>query len=131
MAIKVGLSASGSFTVGDADTAIALGSGDVPVLGTPRLIAWSEAITVRALGGHLADEVTTVGTRIELDHVSPSAVGTDVTVEVVLSAVDGRNLHFDVRAWRGDDVNVTIGGGFISRVLVDREGFLARLRGAG
>jgi len=128
MAIEVGLRASGSFTVGDGDTAAAVGSGDVPVLGTPRLIAWSEAVTVRALGGHLADDATTVGTRVELDHVSATAIGTDVTVDVVLSAVDGRNLRFDVHAWQ--DENVTIGRGVISRVLVDREKFLGCLHGA-
>ena len=129
MTIEVGLTAAGSFTVGDGDTAVALGSGDVPMLATPRLIAWSEAVTVRALGGHIADEATTVGTRVELDHVSAAAVGTEVTVDVVLSAVDGRNLRFDVHAWQGADV--TIGRGVISRVLVDREKFLGRLRGAG
>jgi len=129
MAIEVGLTASGSFTVGDADTAIALGSGDVPVLATPRLVAWSEAVTVRALGGHLADDATTVGTRVELDHVAASAVGTDVTVDVVLSAVEGRNLHFDVHAWQHE--NASIARGVVSRVLVDRERFLGRLRGAG
>ncbi|MBA3295262.1 MAG: thioesterase [Geodermatophilaceae bacterium] len=130
MTIEVGLTAAGSFTVGDADTAAALGSGDVPVLATPRLIAWSEAVTVRALGGHIADEATTLGTRVELDHVSATAVGTEVTVDVVLSAVDGGNLRFDVHAWQGAD-DVTIGRGVISRVLVDREKFLGRLRGAG
>lgn len=127
MTIEVGLAASGSFTVGDADTAAALGSGDVALLGTPRLIAWAEAVTVRALSGHIADDATTVGTRVELDHVTASAVGTDVTVEVALSAVDGRNLRFDVHAWQGD--NVTIGRGMVARVLVDREKFLERLRG--
>ena len=128
MTIEVGLTASGSFTVGDADTAAALGSGDVPVLATPRLIAWSEAVTVRALGGHIADDATTVGTRIELDHLMATAVGTDVTVDVVLSALDGRNLRFDIHAWQHEDV--TIGRGTVSRVLVDRERFLGRLRGA-
>lgn len=129
MAIRVGLTASGSFTVGDADTAAALGSGDVPVLATPRLIAWSEAVTVRALGGHIADDATTVGTRVVLDHLGATAVGTDVTIDVVLSAVDGRNLRFDVHAWQ--DENVTVGRGSVSRVLVDRERFLGRLRRAG
>lgn len=129
MTIEVGLTASGSFTVGAADTAAALGSGDVPVLATPRLIAWSEAVTVRALGGHLADDATTVGTRVELDHLSATAIGTDVTVDVVLSAVDGRNLRFDIHAWQ--DESVTIGRGIVSRVLVDRERFLGRLRGTG
>lgn len=125
MVIEVGQRASSSFTVGAADTAIALGSGDVPALATPRLIAWSEAVTVRALGGHIADEVTTVGTRIELDHVGASPVGTAVTVEAVLSQADGRNLAFDIRAWQGEDN--TIGRGRISRVLVERRRFLDRL----
>lgn len=129
MAIEVGLTASGSFTVGEADTATALGSGDVAVLGTPRLIAWSEAITVRALQGHIADEATTVGTRVELDHVAASPVGIDVTVEAVLSAVEGRNLRFDIHAWQGQ--NTTIGRGVVSRVIVDRERFASRLPRAG
>ncbi|MDQ4037375.1 MAG: thioesterase [Actinomycetota bacterium] len=128
MAIEVGLTGSGSFTVGDADTAAALGSGDVPVLATPRLIAWSEAVTVRALGGHIADQATTVGTRVELDHLGATTVGTDVTIDVVLSAVDGRKLRFDVHAWQ--DESVTVGRGSVSRVLVDRERFLGRLRRA-
>lgn len=127
MTVEVGLSGSGAFTVGDADTATALGSGDVPVLATPRLIAWSEAVTVRALDGHLANDATTVGTRVELDHLGASAVGTDVTIDVVLSAVDGRNLRFDIHAWQGE--RVPIGRGTVSRVLVDRERFLRRLRG--
>ena len=59
---------------------------------------------------------------------SATAIGTDVTVDVVLSAVDGRNLRFDVHAWQ--DENVTIGRGVISRVLVDREKFLGCLYGA-
>ncbi len=128
MAIETGLRASGSFTVGDADTAAALGSGDVPVLATPRLIAWSEAVTVRALGGHIADEATTVGTRVELDHLGATAIGTEVTIEVVLSEVDGRKLRFEVHAWQ--DESVTIARGVVSRALVDREKFLARLGGA-
>jgi len=128
MAIETGLRASGSFTVGDADTAAALGSGDVPVLATPRLIAWSEAVTVRALGGHIADDATTVGTRVELDHLGATAIGTEVTIEVVLSDVDGRKLRFEVHAWQ--DESVTIARGVVSRALVDREKFLARLGGA-
>ncbi len=128
MAIEIGLAASGSFTVGAADTAAALGSGDVAVLGTPRLLAWSEAVTVRAIDGHLADDVTTVGTRVELDHVCPSAVGTEIRVEAVLSAVNGRTLRFDVHAWQG--ANTTIGRGVVFRVMVDRERFVSRLSGA-
>lgn len=129
MTIEVGLTASGSYTVADADTALALGSGDVPVLATPRLIAWAEAVTVRALSGHIADDATTVGTRVELDHLTAAAVGTQITVHVVLAEVAQRNLRFDIHAWQDEDV--TIGRGTVSRVLVDRERFVGRLRGPG
>ncbi len=129
MTIEVGLRASGSFTVRDVDTAAAMGSGDVPVLATPRLIAWSEAVTVRALSGHIVDDATTVGTRVELNHTTGSLIGMDVTIDVVLSTVDGRNLRFDVHAWQGADV--TIARGTISRALVNRERFLGRLRDSG
>lgn len=128
MAIEVGLRASGSFRVGEADTAIALGSGDVPVLATPRLIAWAEAVTVRSLDGHVADDAATVGTRVEFDHVAASSVGTEVTVDVVLAAVQGRHLRFDVHA--GQDQDTTVGRGSVSRVLVDRATFLQGLHSA-
>lgn len=127
MAIAVGLHASGSFTVGDEDSALALGSGDLPVLATPRLIAWSEAITVRAVGGQIRTEETTVGTRVEFDHVAATPVGGEVTVQATLSSVDGRTMRFDVHAWQGEDI--TIGRGMIDRVLVHRGGFLDRLGG--
>ena len=54
--------------VTDADTAVALGSGDVPVLATPRLIAWMEAATVRAAAAFLVKGQTTVGTAIRIEH---------------------------------------------------------------
>jgi predicted thioesterase len=77
--------------VGDADTAAAMGSGDVAVLATPRLLALAEAATVAALGRALEDGQTTVGSRIELEHLAASPVGTRVTVRAELTAVDGRH----------------------------------------
>lgn len=98
MAIEVGLSALGTFTVGAADTARAVGSGDVPVLGT----------------------------RIELDHLAASPVGTEVSVRADLTAVDGRSLTLTIRAWQDEDT--AIARGTVTRVIVDRERFLTRLR---
>ena len=65
------------------DTAHALGSGDLEVLATPRLLAWCEQATVRALAGRLADAESTVGTRVELVHQRATAVGADVMVGLV------------------------------------------------
>jgi len=107
------------------DTAHALGSGDLEVLATPRLLAWCEQATVRALAGRLADAESTVGTRVELVHQRATAVGADVTVRADLVHVDGRLLRFDVVAEAAD--GSVLGHGQVTRVVVDRARFLARL----
>jgi fluoroacetyl-CoA thioesterase len=122
MTFAVGASAQVVATVGADDTAIALGSGDVPVLATPRLIAWCEAATVDAAAATLPTGQTTVGARVEFDHLGPSEVGTEVTVIARLTAVRGRTLEFSVEAI---EKGRTVGRGTVRRVLVDREQFLA------
>jgi len=113
------------YRVTDEDTACSLGSGDLDVLGTPRLLAWCEQATVVALAGRLDAASSTVGTRVELAHLRASAVGTEVTVRADLVHVDGRLLRFDVVA---EDVDgAVLGHGQVTRVVVDRARFLARL----
>ena len=107
------------------DTARALGSGDLEVLATPRLLAWFEQATVRALAGRLAEAESTVGTRLELVHQRASAVGAELTVRADLVHVDGRLLRFDVVAEAAD--GTVLGHGEVTRVVVDRARFLARL----
>jgi predicted thioesterase len=122
--------ASLSFTVTDDDTAIAVGSGSLPVLGTPRLLAWCEATTCAAIDPTLDAASTSVGTRVDLQHVGASAVDQEVKVTAWASYVDGRLHRFTVAAR-----NVTpdggegklVGTGEITRVVVDRERFLSRL----
>jgi predicted thioesterase len=90
-------SASVTVKVTEADTARALGSGDVDVLGTPRALALAEAATLRAAAASLAPGQTTVGTRVELDHLAPSPVGATVRADAELVYRSGRRLTFDVR----------------------------------
>lgn len=115
-----------SVVVGDVDTAVALGSGDVPVFGTPRLLALAEAATLEALSGHLGDGRTSVGTHVELEHRAASPIGARVTVEAELEEVDGKRLVFGFRAV--DERGSVVGSGRVERVVVEREGFLARLQ---
>ncbi|OLE27651.1 MAG: thioesterase [Actinobacteria bacterium 13_1_20CM_3_71_11] len=126
MALEPGLSASVRLTVTEADTAQALGSGDVPVLATPRLLALAEAATVRATARHLPAGTTTVGTRVALEHLAATPIGGTVTVEARLSTVDGRRLTFAVTATDG---SADLARGSVERVLVDRERFLAKVGG--
>jgi fluoroacetyl-CoA thioesterase len=111
--------------VTDADTAAALGSGDVPVLGTPRLVAWLEAATVRAAAGVLNPGQTTVGTAIRVEHRRATAVGGSVeTTATLLRDAAGHLLTFEVAAVDGSGEVVATGQ--IDRVVVDRTRFLER-----
>jgi fluoroacetyl-CoA thioesterase len=123
----VGASAQLELTVTDADTAQAIGSGDVPVLGTPRVLALAEAATVRALARRLESGTTTVGTRVEVDHQAPTPVGRTVIADASLTKVDGRRLTFEVTVRDGDTV---VAQARVERVLVDRQRFLATAFGS-
>jgi predicted thioesterase len=121
-----GLNAAVTRTVGDTDTAVALGSGDLPVLGTPRLLAWAEEATCAALAANLPDGRTSVGTRVKLEHVGASPVGAEVRVTATVVHSDGRLVRFEVVAEHTSDEKV-VGHGEVTRVVVDRDRFLSRL----
>ena len=114
-----------TFTVTDTDTAAALGSGSLPVLGTPRLLAWCEAATCAAIEPALAEGSTSVGTRVELEHRAASRVGAEVQVTAASSYVDGRLHRFTVAARHPD--GKVVGTAEITRVVVDSTKFLNRL----
>jgi predicted thioesterase len=125
----VGRSASLTFTVTEHDTAIALGSGEVAVLATPRLLAWLEAATVECLRGAIPPTSTSVGTRVEMEHRAASPVGAEVLVQASVSYVDGRLVRFEVAAEHRVGLNHAVfsANGRITRLVVDRDRFLARL----
>lgn len=117
------------FTVTDDDTALALGSGSLPVLATPRLLAWCEAVTCAAIEDELAPGQTSVGTRVELQHLAASAVGQEVEVTARVVHTDGRLRRFSVAARNVVDgePGKLAGSGEVTRVVVDVERFLSRL----
>lgn len=88
--------------VGDADTASALGSGDVDVLGTPRVLAIAEQASLKALGDCLGPELTSVGSWVEIEHRAPGHVGDEVRADAVLLGVHGRRLEFSVTVTSGE-----------------------------
>ena len=128
MALEPGLHAEIELTVTEPDTAEAVGSGDVPVLATPRLVALAEAATVAAVRAELVPGQTSVGTLVHLEHLRASAVGDTVRMRAELVAVDGRRLHFEVTAGSGGD---PIARGEVVRQVVDRDRFLDRLAERG
>ncbi|MFB9724172.1 thioesterase family protein [Planobispora longispora] len=124
MTLAPGLHARILIMVETEDTAVKVGSGDVPVLGTPRLLALAEQATVQAVAEALAPGETSVGTRVALEHLAASPVGAHVEISTELTEVDGRRLVF---AFTARDRRATVATGTIERVVVDRERFLARL----
>lgn len=132
MALAPGLLSFVRIVVADSDTAVELGSGDVPVLGTPRLLALAEAAAVAAIRPSLEPGVTSVGTSAVLEHKRPSPVGAEVVVEAELTEVDGRRLVFRFIARQKrlpgspDDQDAVVGAGTLERVLVDRDRFVSR-----
>ncbi len=117
-----------SFTVSDLDTAQAVGSGDLPVLGTPRLLAWCEAATCAAVADSLDSTQSSVGTRVALEHLAASPVGQPLEITATVAYVDGRLIRFEVVAVHPEDGKI-VAHGEVTRVVVDRDRFLARVIG--
>lgn len=122
--LETGLTHTSSLTVTEALTAKAMGSGDLPVLATPAMMALMENAAMTAVAPELPEGSTTVGGHIESSHLKPTPVGAEVKAEATLTKEDGRKLYFTVKAMQGDTV---IGEGTHLRFIVDREKFMSKL----
>ena len=123
MNVAVGLKGESRLVVSENDTARALGSGDVNVLGTPKLVALFEEATVDALRGMLEPGQSSVGMRVQIDHLQPTPIGAEVVVEAQLDKVEGRRITFTVTA---TDSGGLVAAGKVTRVMVDVERFMSK-----
>ena len=123
--IEIGLKHTSELTVTDAVTAIAIGSGDMPVLATPMMMALMENAAMLAVKDKLPEGSTTVGGHIESSHLKPSKVGDKVSAIAEVTKVDGKKIEFKVTAYSGDTL---LGEGTHLRFIVDRERFLSKLK---
>jgi fluoroacetyl-CoA thioesterase len=125
MPLGPGLHGSAKLIVADDDTALAMRSGDVPVLATPRVIALCEEAAMAAVAEHVPAGQTTVGMRVQIDHLAPTSVGTQVAAEATLEKVEGRRLTFTVTV---NDPCGLVAAGKVTRVVVETERFLDNAR---
>jgi fluoroacetyl-CoA thioesterase len=123
--LEPGLSGKASLVVSDADTAEKMGSGSVPVLSTPRLIALCEEASCRALDGIFDGSKTSVGVRVQFDHLAPVKPGSEVMAEAVLERIEGKRLTFTVSA---SDAAGLVGAGRVTRVVVSVDSFMDKAR---
>jgi len=120
-----GLSAQAELHVTEADTAIAVGSGDVAVLATPRLVALCEEAACAALRPQLHDGQTSVGFRAEITHLVPVLVGRRVVAAAALDRANGKRIVFNVSVT--DDCGL-VAAGKVVRVVVDTKAFMEKAR---
>src|SRR5215211_9448695 len=121
--MSAGLKGEARLVVGHSDTARALGSGEVEVLGTPRLVALLEEATIDAVKGYLDNGSTTVGMRVQVDHLQPTPVGAEVFAEAYLDKIEGRRITFTVTA---SDSGGLVAAGKVTRVVVDVNRFMSK-----
>ena len=124
MTIQEGIKHSSELTVTHAVTAVAMGSGDMPVLATPAMMALMENAAMLAVAPHLPEGCTTVGGHISSSHVKPTPVGETITAMATVTHVDGKKITFKVEAHCGE---VLLGEGTHLRFIVDRDKFMSRL----
>ncbi len=122
--VEVGLKHTSELTVTDAVTAFRMGSGDMPVLATPAMMALMENAAMLAVGDELPEGSTTVGGHIASSHLRPSKIGDVVRAVAEVTKVDGRKIEFKVAAYSGD---VLLGEGTHLRFIVDRERFMSKI----
>ena len=101
-----------------------MGSGDLPVLATPAMMALMENAAMLAVAPHLPEGSTTVGGHISASHIKPTPIGETVTATATVVKVDGKKIEFEVKAYWGD---ILLGEGTHLRFIVDREKFMSRL----
>ena len=126
--LVTGLNSEITITVTESDTAAKLGSGLVPVFGTPALVGLMEAAAVKALEGHLSKHQTTVGGRIDVRHLAATPVGMTVRARAELTTIEGRKLTFQIEAW--DEVE-KVGEALHERYMIKTEKFISRAQAKG
>ncbi len=119
--LQIGMKGSGRTAVDGKNTAEAMGSGDLPVFATPAMAALMEKTAAESVGPHLAPGQTSVGTMIQIEHVSATPVGGVVRCESELVKIEGRKLRFSLAAY--DDAGL-IGHAEHERFIVEREKFM-------
>lgn len=122
--ITIGIKHAGEFTVTESVTARVVGSGDLPVLATPIMMALMENAAMLAVSDELPEGCTTVGGYIQSTHLKPSKIGDEVRVIAEVVNVEGKKIEFKVAAYSGDTL---LGEGSHIRYIVEREKFMSRL----
>ena len=123
MAVEIGIQGLAEALVGEADTAKTVGSGDLLVYATPCMVALMEGAAYESIAPYLAEGESSVGTKMDVTHLSATPVGMSVRAESVVTAVEGRKVTFSITAY---DEAGEIGRATHERVVIKTERFLEK-----
>ena len=123
MAVEIGIQGLAEALVEEADTAKTVGSGDLLVYATPCMVALMEGAAYESIAPYLAEGESSVGTKMEVTHLSATPVGMSVRAESVVTAVDGRKVAFSITAY---DEAGEIGKAIHERVIIKADRFLEK-----
>ena len=123
MSVTIGMKARVEDVVVQENTAISAGSGTLPVFATPFMCALMEKAAWMAIAPKLNKGDSSVGTKLNISHLSATPVGLKVWAESEVTAVDGKRIEFKVSAW---DEKGLIGEGTHERFIVTDERFLSK-----
>ena len=104
-------------------TAAALGSGLLPVFGTPYMIAMIEQTAAESAAPYLEEGQGTVGTHLDVDHLAATPIGMKVTCETELIEVDRKRLEFEASVY---DETGLVGKGYHTRFIIDNARFMEK-----
>ena len=121
--IEIGLKHTSELTVDESVTAIQMGSGVLPVLATPAMMALMENAAMLAVKDELPEGCTTVGGHIASSHLKPSKIGETLIATAEVTKVEGKKIEFNVAAYAGETL---LGEGTHLRFIVDRERFMSK-----
>lgn len=121
--IEIGLKHTSELTVDESVTAIQMGSGDLPVLATPAMMALMENAAMLAVKDELPEGCTTVGGHIASSHLKPSKIGETLIATAEVTKIEGKKIEFKVAAYAGETL---LGEGTHLRFIVDRERFMSK-----
>lgn len=124
--LQTGILGTAMALVTDENTAIAMGSGDLPVFATPSMVALMEAAASKSLAPYLEAGKSSVGTKIDIKHLAATPVGMQCRAESELIELDGKRLVFTVKAF--DEAGI-IGEGLHERFVIDGQRFLEKAEG--
>lgn len=121
--MQTGIKGKQSIKVDETNTARTMGSGTLDVFATPAMIALMEQTAWKSVESELEEGTGTVGTHLEVSHDAPTPLGMEVTCESVLTAVNGRELTFEVKAY---DERGMVGKGIHKRFIINEERFMEK-----